>query len=762
MKNKWFIGIKKKSEDLFDTTDYVSIDSPIGTYYADPFVYKHNGVNYLFFEEYDYKKGVISYSIINDDLTITPPTKIIEEPFHLSFPNVFEDNGKIYMIPETGDSGKIILYEAEEFPNKWIPSKVIAENVRTSDIEIFNHNGKYILFTTSGIDLDHKLTIFSSDSLLGEWNVVGAQTITNSRPAGKIFEWGGKLIRPVQNNTKIYGGGLVFKSIEFDDNNNYIEKVIHEIQADWYPKLIGTHTFNFNEDYIVMDGKIRVEEIYIKGIGQIEITPTKITPIQSTHVDKPQRTYEVWDGCDVNGETKSFFVIKRHDPWIDENILSDNSLVSKLLDYTQTEKNKIVKTFKISSDIIVTEYHSDYYPLIIKSANNFYERDYAFELRDKFHEHFSNRETAVQFYNDVISKHIKISDELGISFEDVSPNNILIKNDFSDFKIIDIGSLRKIPFENIYSLTQIIWGDGANDLRLIDGEYLKSEWDKQVLEELPLTFCISTFNNLEYLKIAVDSVRRNSYFKDAPFIIHAENCTDGTNEWLKENSEKYNLEYYLDKNDNPKGIGGGMNFCADRVETEYIMFLHSDFYVTPNWDKALFDVFDKYPYKKMWVNSHRVEPKMFTNSESRQGTVVVPQDVFGAYYDDFNSDAFDEFAKEFTEMNNFEIPKGEGVSALIRKKDWDEIGGNDPLFAPASYDDMDLFLRMLQSGFEFILPTTSLIWHFGARGSHRLEENDGKTSERQLKAERDNLKKWISKWGSPPTFDEYGMINGIK
>ena len=119
-----------------------------------------------------------------------------------------------------------------------------------------------------------------------------------------------------------------------------------------------------------------------------------------------------------------------------------------------------------------------------------------------------------------------------------------------------------------------------------------------------LTFCISTFNNLPYLKIAIDSVRKNSYFKEAPFIIHAENCSDGTDEWLKENSKKYNLEYYIDKNDIPLGIGGGMNFCADRVKTEYIMFLHSDFYVTTNWDKSLLEVFDKYPAKKMWVCSH--------------------------------------------------------------------------------------------------------------------------------------------------------------
>ena len=277
-----------------------------------------------------------------------------------------------------------------------------------------------------------------------------------------------------------------------------------------------------------------------------------------------------------------------------------------------------------------------------------------------------------------------------------------------------------------------------------------------------ITFCISTYNNLEYLKIAVDSVRKNSFYKDAPFIIHAENCTDGTNEWLKENSEKYNLEYYLDKNDNPKGIGGGMNFCADRVETDYIMFLHSDFYVTPNWDKALMDTHNKYPNEKLWVNSHRVEPQMFPNSQSRPGTVVVAKETFGAYHNDFKSVLFDKYAELFTSENDFEIPKGEGVSGLIKKEHWDEIGGNDPLFAPASYDDMDLFLRMLQNGFRFILPTTSLVWHFGARGSHRLEENDGRTSERQIKAEQANIQKWVSKWGSPPTFDEYGMINGVR
>ena len=278
----------------------------------------------------------------------------------------------------------------------------------------------------------------------------------------------------------------------------------------------------------------------------------------------------------------------------------------------------------------------------------------------------------------------------------------------------------------------------------------------------PLTFCISTFNNLPYLKIAIDSVRKNSYFKNAPFIIHAENCSDGTDEWLKENGEKYNLEYYIDKNDIPLGIGGGMNFCADRVETEYIMFLHSDFYVTTDWDKSLLEVFNKYPNDKMWVCSHRVEPNMFGNINSRPGTVILPKDTFGAYHDNFKGETFNEWATEFTSINDFEVPKGEGVSGLIRKKDWDEIGGNDPLFAPASWEDMDLFLRMLNENYKFVLTSKSLVWHFGARGSHRLEENNNQSSERQMKAERDNRIKWVSKWGSLPAFDEYEMIKGLQ
>lgn len=283
--------------------------------------------------------------------------------------------------------------------------------------------------------------------------------------------------------------------------------------------------------------------------------------------------------------------------------------------------------------------------------------------------------------------------------------------------------------------------------------------------DCPLTFCISTYNNLEYLKIAIDSVRKNSYYKNAPFIIHAENCTDGTNEWLIENYEKYSLTLSIEPKNNPvKGIGGGMNECARLVQTKYIMFLHSDFYVTKNWDLELYLLAESRIEigEKVWVNSHRIEPKMFENSTSRPGTVIVPQEMFGSYYDDFNTELFDQWAKAFNKTNSVLIPKGEGVSGLIVKKHWDEIGGNDPRFAPASYDDMDLFLRMIHAGYKFYLTSKSIVWHFGARGSHRLEENDGKSSTRQTTAEQKNLQKWLEKWKGYPKFNEYGMIEGVQ
>ena len=73
--------------------------------------------------------------------------------------------------------------------------------------------------------------------------------------------------------------------------------------------------------------------------------------------------------------------------------------------------------------------------------------------------------------------------------------------------------------------------------------------------ESPVTTCISSHNNLNYVKLAYESVRKNAYYKDQPIVIHAENCDDGTDEWLTELDDK-NVQVFIEKNEVPRGIGG--------------------------------------------------------------------------------------------------------------------------------------------------------------------------------------------------------------
>jgi O-antigen biosynthesis protein len=276
-----------------------------------------------------------------------------------------------------------------------------------------------------------------------------------------------------------------------------------------------------------------------------------------------------------------------------------------------------------------------------------------------------------------------------------------------------------------------------------------------------ITTCISTYNNLPYLKLAIKSIRKYSHFKDMPVVVYAENCDDGTDEWLVDNAEKYGLTYLIEHNDPAKGIGGGLNVVADMVQTEFINFIHADMVVSQDWDLELYKMFEKYPDEKLWVNSHRVEPDMF-GGESRPGTVIIPREMFGYTHDEFEERYFIDWAAEFTEQNDVEIPKGEGVSGMIRKVDWDHIGGNDDRFAPAWWEDFDLFLRMKNEGYRFILPSKSLVFHFGARSSHFPKDDFTRESSRSKECEPAGAQKFVDKWGGMPAFDEWGMICGIK
>ena len=137
--------------------------------------------------------------------------------------------------------------------------------------------------------------------------------------------------------------------------------------------------------------------------------------------------------------------------------------------------------------------------------------------------------------------------------------------------------------------------------------------------------------------------------------------------------------------------------------------------------KLLNDNIDK--NTRLIASSFRIQPKIFPNDpDYRPGTVFVPINEFGAYYNDFNSNYFDQCANEFSKENNINVRKGGGAGFFCKKEDYEWIGGNDPLFAPASWEDMDLFIRMQLEGYEFKMISKSTVYHFSARGSHFRDE----------------------------------------
>jgi GT2 family glycosyltransferase len=281
-----------------------------------------------------------------------------------------------------------------------------------------------------------------------------------------------------------------------------------------------------------------------------------------------------------------------------------------------------------------------------------------------------------------------------------------------------------------------------------------------------MTFCISTYNNLDYLKLAVKSVRHNSHFKDAPFVVYAENCNDGTNEWLEKHKQTYDLQAHIEPvNKVRRGIGGGMNFCASKVKTKFINFLQADIYVARDWDVELLECYNRNktnnPDKRWHTFSQRIQPDIF-DDKPRAGTVFVPMNEFGAYHDDFDEEYFLYWCDEFRKINEFEVRKAEGVSGLILKQDWDHIGGNDDRFAPAYWEDKDLYIRMMHEGFDFSLTSKSLIYHFASRSSRFPDDNLKQRPKHLAEIEQNSTNEFIKKYGKLPQEDDIGMVKYLE
>ena len=176
---------------------------------------------------------------------------VLKEDFHLSFPNVFEDNGEYYMIPETGADGSIRLYKATDSSlTSFTPYRTIIKDGRKwADSDIVRKDGKYYLFTSIYSRKAPEARLFVADSLDGEFKEHPCSPFStnpaNARNAGRIFEHDGRLFRPVQDNTKGYGKQLSIMEITALSPDKYSETLHREHILDANDKFYkrGGHQF---------------------------------------------------------------------------------------------------------------------------------------------------------------------------------------------------------------------------------------------------------------------------------------------------------------------------------------------------------------------------------------------------------------------------------------------------------------------------------------------------------------------------------------
>ena len=248
-----------------DFSSFRKLVSPKEIFWADPFILAKNDNYFIFVEEYIYKayKAHISVLKLDKEGNLLSSDKIIERPYHMSYPFIFNLENVYYMIPETGKNKTIELYRCTDFPYKWEFVKNIMANVSAVDTTLFFYNNKCWLFTsidqTGNISGNStELFLFYSDDIFSDkWknhpdNPIVSDART-ARPAGKLFIHEDKIYRPSQNCTGRYGRGFNISQVTKLTEYEYSETFISETEPGWDSKLKGIHTLNSDGDLTVID-----------------------------------------------------------------------------------------------------------------------------------------------------------------------------------------------------------------------------------------------------------------------------------------------------------------------------------------------------------------------------------------------------------------------------------------------------------------------------------------------------------------------------
>ena len=254
-------------------------------------------------------------------------------------------------------------------------------------------------------------------------------------------------------------------------------------------------------------------------------------------------------------------------------------------------------------------------------------------------------------------------------------------------------------------------------------------------------------NNLKYLKWSYDSIRKNQGIHNVEICVADDFSSDGTWDWCQEMMKK-DPNFKAIRNEGPTRLGHTILYdrLINEVATNDIcMIYHADMYLCPG---ALDAIKDKLKEKTI-VSLTRIEPPLHPD-----GPEKILKD-FGIEPEEFKEQDLLDFLSLRKPTND--ITEGIFAPWAFYKKDFQEIGGHDPIFAPQSKEDTDIFNRFQLNGIKFIQTWEGCVYHMTCRGSRfadgaKRNPNGevfmkNRETDEWLKQNQKSTREFLRKWG---------------
>ena len=223
---------------------------------------------------------------------------------------------------------------------------------------------------------------------------------------------------------------------------------------------------------------------------------------------------------------------------------------------------------------------------------------------------------------------------------------------------------------------------------------------------------IPTWNNLSYLKLCIDSIRKNSQFTHQ-IIVFVNDGSDGTNDWLKTQTD---IDF-TGASENV-GICVAVNSCRAFVKSEYIVYMNDDMYVCPDWDKELSNAIAEVGHDRFMLSATLIEPRPVKNPNY----VSMVRD-FGDSVASFREQ---ELLREFRDLSRPDWCGSSWPPSVVSTRMWDIVGGYSIEFSPGMYSDPDFSMKLWKSGVRvFRGVSASRVYHFQSKSTGKVKKNDG-------------------------------------